>query len=400
MTRNGNTYDVIVVGAGPGGSAAAYFAAMAGLEVLLIDKEDFPRPKVCSGGLSPKSLAVLEKMDVLEEIKHSGRPMIRTLKLGSPSGLILEGDIPVTSISQGFGYVVPRFQLDDMVRWRALKAGTVFKKGRVNQLLYSDGNVSGVLMNNQKIKADLIIIASGAIRLASLCDIAPRISDDAVFFATQAHYNEAGRNPTTMEIYFEQSLLPGYFWIFPQGDGKSTVGAGVWGNPGGASALQERYEAGVRYINNVCHELLPPSDTLKFENWIIPAERNIRPVIAPNVLLVGDAGGFANPFTGEGIYYALETGRLAGEVAADNLKKNNPWSIAEDYEAQLFGVLADLRASWLFHDLMSDSSLADHVIREASRNESLKTELVGAVLNASDKHGLMGWLESMRESSA
>lgn len=398
MTKNSNICDVIVVGAGPGGSAAAYFAARAGLEVLLIDKEDFPRSKVCSGGLSPKSLSVLGEMGILEEIKHSDRPMIRTLKLGSPSGVILEGDIPVTPISQGFGYVVPRVQLDDMVRRQAISAGAVFKRGRVTQLLRSEGSVSGVLMDNQEIKANLIIIANGAIRLASLRDTELRVYDDGAFFATQAHCNMK-LSDSTMEIYFERSLLPGYFWIFPQGDGQMTVGAGVWGNPGGAQALQECYEAGVRYVNDVCHNLLPPSNTLKFENWIIPAERNIRPVIAPNVLLVGDAGGFANPFTGEGIYYALETGRLAGEVAADNLKKNNPWSIAEDYEAQLFGVLADLRASWLFHDMMSDSSLADTVIEEASRSEAVKTMLVGAVLNASDKHELKGWLESMRKSS-
>lgn len=383
MIKNDVQYDVIVVGAGPGGSAAAYFASKAGLKVLLIDQKEFPRSKVCSGGLSPKALTVLEEMGVLEEIEHSGRSKIKSLRLGSPSGIVIDGNIPITPISQGFGYVVPRFQLDDMVRRQAVQVGAVFKKGRAD-LLWSNNSVHSILVNEQEIKAGLIILANGA------------SGQPVGFFAIQTHYedNKLG-DSTTVEIYFERSLLPGYFWIFPQGNGHMTVGAGAWGNPGGAKALQDRYEAGVRYTNNVCHKLLPPSDTLEFEKWIIPAKRSIRPAVASNVLLVGDAGGFANPFTGEGIYYALETGRIAGQTVADHLlKANNFRSIAEDYEARLSGVLADLNASWLLHDMICNPSLVNNVIDCAARDELLKMLLIGAMLNASEKSELLVHLKT------
>ncbi len=385
-------FDLIVVGAGPAGSAAAYFASRAGLRVLLLDQCDFPRPKICSGGLSPKSLSILEEMDVLPQIKESVFPQIRRLRLGSPSGVVLEGDLPVTSVSRGYGYVVPRFFLDDMLKTQAIHQGAVAKRARVAELLLSDGRARGVLADGCEISGNAIIIAAGA-KASSLLGRHGCTSDDETFFAIQAHYDappEEGLE--TLEMYFERTLVPGYFWIFPEGGGRMTVGACVWGNPGGARALRDRFEAGVRCAEEVCVAHVPVSESLTFERWIIPAHRHVLSSMCSNVLLAGDAGGFANPFTGEGIYYALETGRLAGLAVANHLAGPLATSsMGETYDLSLAELREDLGISWDLHDLMADADRIDALVADASHDDALRMTLIGAVLNASTKGTLTDW---------
>ena len=394
MTDTPTEYDLIVIGAGPAGSAAAYFASRAGLKVLFIDQRNFPRHKICSGGLSPKSLVVLEMMGILEQIKRSDHPMIRKLRLGSPNGTVLEDDLPITSISHGYGYVVPRFYLDDMLRIKAVRQGATFRRARVNGLLWSNGNAEGIIADGCEIRSHAIIVAGGARPIPTLDSRRMWESDVPTFHVIQTHYEDPSQaNSTAIEIYFEKSLVPGYFWIFPEGRGRLTVGAGVWGNSGGARDLQERYENGIRYVKEVCQRVIPASDTLKFERWIIPAHRQVNETAAPNVLLAGDAGGFANPFTGEGIYYALETGRLASEAVAADLKQTNgTHSLAETYAKLLTELVEELKISWSLHDLMSDAKRVDVLISDASQDKALRKIMVGAVINALDKSVLTNWL--------
>lgn len=390
-------FDLIVVGAGPAGSAASYFASRAGLTVLLLDECDFPRPKICSGGLSPKSLVILEEMDVLQQIKESGFPLIRRLRLGSPSGVVLEDELPVTSVSRGYGYVVPRFFLDDMLKTQAIQQGVLAKRAHVAELLWSNGRARGVLADGREIRGSAIIIAAGA-KASSLLGRHGRKLDDETFFAIQSHYDAPSEGGSeTLEIYFERTLVPGYFWIFPEGRGRMTVGAGVWGNPGGARALQDRFEAGVRHARGIGRTSVPFPESLTFERWIIPAHRHLQSSTCSNVLLAGDAGAFANPFTGEGIYYALETGRLAGDAVANHLKNAPaPPSMEEVYHASLAELTKELRISWELHDLMSDADRVDALVADASRDDALRATLIGAVLNASDKSTFANWPESVK----
>lgn len=401
MISTEDQFDLIVVGAGPAGSAAAYFASRAGLKVLLLDERDFPRRKICSGGLSPKSLVLLEQMDVLQQIKQSHFPQIRRVRIGSPSGVVLEDNLPVTSFSRGYGYVVSRFFLDDLLKSQAIRHGVHTKRAQVTALLSSNGKAQGVLADGREIRGKAIIIAAGA-KAASLLGRNRRKLDNATFFAIQSHYDTSSKaNTTTIEIYFERTLVPGYFWIFPEGRGRLTVGAGVWGNPGGARALQDRFEAGVRYAREFGRTSIPLSETLAFEKWIIPARRHLQPSTCSNVLLAGDAGAFANPFSGEGIYYALETGRLAGEAVANHLKHlpATP-SMAEAYHASLAELAEELRISWKLHDMISDVDRLDALVADASYNDSLRAMVIGAVVNASDKSAVTDWTGIVKDECA
>lgn len=387
----GSEYDLIVVGAGPAGSTVAYFASMGGLRVLLVDRCGFPREKVCSGGLSPRSLTILDEMAVLDQIRPSDHAMIRSVRLGSPNGLVVTGDLPVTPLSRGYGYVVPRFTLDSLIRTQALQKGTAHLQAKVTDILRSNGHADGVIADGREIRAAAIIVAAGARPLVPSASQRDNDSDDSTFFAIQTHFDAPPEpDSTTIVIYFERSLLPGYFWIFPEGHGRVTAGAGTWGNPGGAKALLERYEAGVRYAQAQGRSFIPSSDTLAFDRWMIPTHRVIQPSLASNVLFVGDAGGFANPFTGEGIYYALESGRLAAAAVVEGMElQSSDISISERYEAHLSGMIEDLRMSWCLHDFISDVDRTDTFIAAAARDATLRAAVIGAVINASDKTGLI-----------
>ena len=118
--------DVIIVGAGPAGSTLAYFLAAQGLDVLLMDKADFPRDKTCGDALSPRALHVLDQLDLLDPIRAAGY-LVRRAVFFSPNGRRVESPVPPYGDLPGYSVVLPRYQLDDLIRQRAIAAGAEFR---------------------------------------------------------------------------------------------------------------------------------------------------------------------------------------------------------------------------------------------------------------------------------
>lgn len=329
--------DVIVVGAGPAGSAAAYHLANAGLDVLLLEKATFPRDKVCGDGLTPRAVAALVKMGI-ETGPAAGWAHNKGLRIVG-GGLRLELPWPELASFPDYGLVRPRADFDELLARAAEKAGARLREDTtVSGPVRDDrtGRVVGVTARSGDDKepvtyrAPVVVAADGnSARLALSMDIRRR-DDRPLGVAVRRYY----RSPRTHDDYLESHLelwegkpnasrlLPGYGWIFGMGDGTSNVGLGIL-NTTPAFGNTDYRDLLRRWLSALPAEwgYTEENATGPVRGSALPMGFNRTPHYADGVLLVGDAAGMVNPFNGEGIAYAMESGELAAEVIAQALAR-------------------------------------------------------------------------------
>ena len=330
--------DVIVVGAGPGGSAAAYHLARHGLSVLLLEKSEFPREKVCGDGLTPRAVRQLVKMGV-DTSEKAGWLRNKGLRVIG-GGVRLELDWPELASFPGYGLVRTRLDLDEMLAKLAVGAGATLLTSHnvTGPVLDPAGRVVGVTAvvgagkEPQEFRAPLVLAADGvSARLALTLGLAKR-EDRPIGVAVRRYYNSPARHDDDyLESWLElrskdggDKLLPGYGWIFGMGDGRVNVGLGV---------LNSSAAFGKTNYRTMLTDWLAttPADwNMRDESGAdgpilgaaLPMGFNRVPHYTRGVLLVGDSGGMVNPFNGEGIAYAMESGELAAEIAVQALARS------------------------------------------------------------------------------
>jgi geranylgeranyl reductase family protein len=290
----------VVVGAGPAGAAAALEARRLrpDASVLLVDKSSFPRDKACGDGLGPHAvdeLTALGAGDVLD-----GYPPIRGLRLRSPRGLEVAGD-PARP-----NYVVPRTVLDARLVAAAQAAGTELRSGRaVRRLEQHDG---GVLVDGD-LTARVVVGADGANSSVRRLLGAPANPDRALAIAVRGYAPAPPGRPEQL-IAWVADGWPAYVWSFPTGTGVANVGYGL---------LRSRFHGDRAELHRRLHDLLPGAtpdpDSLRAHH--LPFSSFRPPPGSGRVLLAGDAASLVNPLSGEGIYYALASGRLAARAALE-----------------------------------------------------------------------------------
>src|ERR687894_742374 len=290
-------FDLLVVGAGPAGAAAALEARRlhpAAL-VALVDKAEFPRDKACGDGLGPHAvdeLAALGAAGVLD-----GYPPIRGLRLRSPRGLEVAGD-PARP-----NYVVPRSVLDARLVEAATAAGAQLRRASVRRLEQHDGLVTV----DGELAARVVVGADGAnSTVRRLLGVASN-PDRALAIAVRGYAPAPAGRPEQLIAWVAEGW-PAYVWSFPTGTGLANVGYGL---------LRSRFHGDRAELHRRLHALLPGADAapaslrappLPFSSFRPPPGRG-------RVLLAGDAASLVNPLSGEGIYYALASGRLAARAA-------------------------------------------------------------------------------------
>jgi geranylgeranyl reductase family protein len=323
--------DVVVVGAGPGGSTAAYYLAQAGLDVLLVEKSAFPREKVCGDGLTPRAVKSLVAMGVDID---PGQGWIRNKGLRVIGGGVrLELRWPDLASYPDYGLVRPRLDLDAVLAQQARKAGARLAERTTvtGPVLDRAGRVGGVEARNQDgaavtARAPLVVAADGVSgRLAVALGIGKR-ADRPMGVAVRRYYTSPRTDDDFLESWLElwdgRRLLPGYGWIFGVGDGTSNVGLGIL-NSSTAYGHTDYRRLLARWLGGLPAEwgFAEENATGPMRGGGLPMGFNRTPHYARNLLLVGDAGGVVNPFNGEGIAYAMETGRLAAEHVAQALAR-------------------------------------------------------------------------------
>jgi menaquinone-9 beta-reductase len=290
-------YDVVIVGAGPAGSSAALAARRRGASVLLLDKAAFPRDKACGDGIAPYALDVLRDLGVtgVEE----GFAPVESLQLIGPRG----GSV-IRTLKRP-DYTIPRKVFDARLVEAAVAAGATLARHTVRVLDERPGSVvlDGV------ISARTVIGADGAYSLVRRALGQPTNPDGFMALAIRGYAPSTG--PAVQQIITAPATQwPAYAWNFPIGDGRANIGYGevLRGTPLTRERLLERMAA-----------LLPDVDTAAataLRAHHLPLS-TFRPVPGRGrLLLAGDAHSLINPFTGEGIFYAVLSGAIAGTVAA------------------------------------------------------------------------------------
>jgi geranylgeranyl reductase family protein len=334
-----------VVGAGPGGSATAYHLARHGIDVLMVDKATFPREKVCGDGLTPYGVRALQRMDV--DPTEPGFTRVEGLRTYGVDGVVIDLPWPKLHRFPALGVVRTRFDLDHLLATRAQEAGARFLQGTEAVRPVMDGTwVGGAVISHdggqeQQVRAKFVVAADGASsRFGTLAGVR-RNERRPMGIAARRYYRIPRRMAPVLEAFVNLpdeptgGVMAGYGWIFPLGDGVVNVGAGL------LNTFKRFKELSARKLMDVFVGMLPPEWGITEENATspvlsgpIPMGMNRQPLAIPGMLLVGDAGGLTNPFNGEGIAYAMETGELAAELISDSLARERP-AIAHMYPVLL-----------------------------------------------------------------
>lgn len=329
------SFDAVVVGGGPGGASAAYWLAEAGRRVLVVEKSRFPREKVCGDGLTPRAVRCLEEMGVKTEGAEWSR--VEGLRIYG-SGLVLDLPWPQLATMPDYGLVRTRFDFDALLLDRAREAGATVWEGTSVEGPVTDaaGVVTGVEVarngDRATVEAPVVIASDGASSRFAMALGGQRLETRPMGVAMRAYY----RSPRSEETYFESflelwagdHLLPGYGWIFPLPDGTVNVGLGL------LSTSPHFQQTDYKRMLEDWLAGLPPEWGFAPENRIgkprggpLPMGFNRSLLARPGFMVVGDAAGVVNPFNGEGIAYAMETGRLAARAADEALTAGDPRAV-------------------------------------------------------------------------
>ncbi len=334
--------DVIVVGAGPGGSATAAWLAKAGKDVVLLEKSRFPRDKICGDGLTPRAVRQLINLGVsLSET--DGWAHNRGLRIIG-GGMTLELDWPDVTSFPGYGMVRARADLDEVLARHADSSGATLLEGRnvSEPILDDDGRIVGVVAKvvdergratgeRETYRAPVVVAADGVSSRLSVKMGREKREDRPMAVAVRAYYDTPRHDDDYLESHLElwsttakgdTILMPGYGWLFGLGDGRSNVGLGVL-NTSEAFGRTDYKDVMRRWVETMPAAWGISEETISGDITAaaLPMAFNRQPLYERGLMLVGDSGGMVNPFNGEGIDYALEAGHAAAETIVQALAR-------------------------------------------------------------------------------
>ena len=324
--------DVIVVGAGPAGSTTAYYLAQAGLDVLMLEKSTFPREKVCGDGLTPRGVKALVAMGISVS-EQDGWVRNKGLRVIG-AGQRLELPWPELSSYPGYGLVRPRTDLDQMLARRAQQAGArLFEGVTVTGPVLDDrtGRIAGVTAKSgedgeHSYRGRIVVAADGNSSRLSVAMGLRKRDDRPLGVAVRTYYRSPRHDDDHLESWLDlwdsDRLLPGYGWIFGMGDGTSNVGLGLL-NTSAAFAHTDYHALLRKWLAGMPAEwgFTEENRTQPIRGAALPMGFNRTPHYYQGLLLVGDAGGMVNPFNGEGIAYAMESGEILARTITQALAR-------------------------------------------------------------------------------
>lgn len=393
--------DVIVVGAGPAGSSAAFYLARSGLDVLVLEKSVFPREKVCGDGLTPRAVKQLIAMGV--DINAPGWVRNKGLRVVG-GGLRFELDWPELVSYPDFGLVRVRKDFDEILAAHAARAGARVMQGvTVTGPILDErsGHIVGVTAKNADgeptaYRAKLVVAADGNSTRLSLAMGLHKREDRPIGVAVRTYYESPRHNDDYLEVWLElwdgDTLLPGYGWIFGVGDGTANVGLGLL-NTSHAFREVDYRDMLRRWVKNMPEEWCFGEETRRgpIRGAALPMAFNRQPHYTRGLVLVGDSGGMINPFNGEGIAYAMETGQIAAETIVQALGRPTPASRERVLRAYP-GLLKDAFGGYftlgrLFVEAIGKPGVMNFATRHALPHPRLMRFAFKLLANLTDRRG-------------
>lgn len=392
-------YDVVIVGAGPAGCACAYQLRNSHLKIALIDKETFPRDKICGDGLSADVVNQFYRMDVkLAEKFEAFNKMLPShgARLIAPNESHIDAKYTNPNFGKAAGYICKRIDFDNF--WfeqiKDLENIHVFQNCKVNSVATSKIEIR-VHTNSFIFNAKMAIGADGAHSVLSKQLTSNKINKKHYAAGLRQYYTGVtGFHPGNhIELHFYKELLPGYFWVFPLPDNQANVGITILSS-----------EVSKRKINlkNKLDEIIQNHPNLKdrFKNakpinnkqgFGLPLGSKKRKVSGNRLLLLGDAASLIDPFSGEGIGNAIRSGRIAAEhieKAFDYERFDAKFNLA--YDKKIYNQMwVELRLSHSLQKLCNYPKLLNFLVNKANNNPSFLTLITSMVDNIDIKKELL-----------
>ena len=406
IPESGSDFDAIIVGGGPGGCAAAGYLAMEGKRVLLIEKGVWPRDKVCGDAVGGKSLGHVKALGVKHKLESTPHFRVTGIVFSSPNGSEVTVPLPEEDIQKmEAGYSLPRQQFDWLLFERVTElvlesGGAVIQGSTVKNVLESEGKITGVEVKIGSDKSDLVTyVAPWTLGAGGYqCPVARKVVKDMAGeeLVDRMHYCGGYReywsgvkgcegDAGSIEIHFVDTVIPGYFWLFPLGGGRVNVGIGM------VMELMDKQKKKLKamqadvianhplFKERFADATLEPGTS---KGWQLPfgsprkGEKNQpRRAYAPGALLIGDAASLVDPFSGEGVGNAL----VSGEMAARHVIENKGGAA---YQEELWGVLGpELTNSYKMQKLSRRKWLLNWFVGKAGRKpviQEMMTEMIAS----------------------
>ena len=400
-------FDLIIVGAGPAGSAATLYAAKIGLRVLLLDKASFPRDKVCGDALSGKAVDVLKELDLLEGVRNLPGAAINRIIFGSPDGSALNINLAESELNQiPEGFVIRRAVFDQFMFDRAREvAAECHENFTVTDITIEDDQVRGVTGTPRdsgervSYRAPITFGADGYRSIVARKLGLYRHDPKHVVVALRQYYRGIEGLTDQIELHFIDEVNPGYFWLFPLEDGTANIGIGMLHKAIKHQKVDlkqalARSIASPRFRERFSHAV-PLEDPV---GWNLPVGSKHYPSVGNGFMLLGDAAGLIDPFTGEGIGNALYSARYAvmaasAALTADDFSRES----LSEYDRQLWSKIGhELRLSTRLQKIGRWPRILNFVIKKAEKNRELANLIAGMIANEVPRNRLANPLFYLR----
>jgi menaquinone-9 beta-reductase len=390
--------DVVVIGAGPAGSAAAATLAAGGASVILADKAAFPRDKICGDGLIPDAHHALERLGVYAEVMAAARQLPALACIGPRGGRV---EVP------GRVAMLPRLVLDDIVCRAAVRAGArLHTPWRFDAPLVEGGVVVGARLKQgdvvRETRARWVVLATGAVPQAlQAADMCRRRTPSGIALRGYVKNDAMVGRIKALEVVWHKSLSPGYGWIFPAPGGRFNIGVGIaHSHPARDGEPAKMKDVNLRKVFEAfCAHYAPARELMR--TGALEGDLKGAPLrcslagatyTKPGLLVTGEAAGSTYSFTGEGIGKAYETGLLAAQALL-SAPGGVPAGTADDVRTRYE---ADLRALQPRFDLYERANrvnahpwLADVLIWRANKSAQLLRRMAGVLEETSNPGNLV-----------
>jgi geranylgeranyl reductase family protein len=384
-------YDIIIVGGGPAGSCAALYASKAGLKTLLLEKSKFPRDKICGDALSGKSVTILHDLNLLHKVQNLPGVCINSVTFSGPNHASFNVDLNKTQLKNiAKGFVIRREIFDEFLFSQAREVTQNYLENfTVRDIIMQNGSVCGVRGTNEnrdicEFYGKVILGADGykstVAQKLGLYEYDPK----HWVIALRCYYQNVKGLKDQIELHFIDEVIPGYFWIFPIDNGYANVGIGMlheYIKQKKVDLKQAFYNAlSSPYFKDRFAQATPVEKPV---GWNLPVGSKRRKSYGNGFLLLGDAAGLIDPFTGEGIGNAMYSAKHAIKTVQEAVAANN---YSEDflarYEKELWAEIGnELKVSTKLQKLGRFRFLLNLVIRKAEKNPAISNLIAGMLAN-------------------
>ncbi len=384
-----NTYDIIIIGAGPAGAIAAYQLSGTGYSIAVIDKTTFPRDKICGDALSPditKQLFLVDPELSSAYEKLSSKKAVSTIEFIAPNNEKLGIDFIKENEPLTHAFVCSRLEFDNFLvdQIRAKKDIDFFEGESVKSVSTSDETFA-INTDKQKLHCKMALGADGAHSI-----INKRLTNNKLdrkhYMAGVRQYWEGVDNyedSKAIELHFQKDLLPGYFWIFPLNDNRWNIGLGIPSDEVSSNKINLKTKLNDIIQNHpIIKERFKNAKPLEdVQGYGLPIGSKKVKCSGNRFLLLGDAASLIDPFSGEGIGNAIRSGRVAAEHTLSALKTNQfDAEFNKQYDKEIYRRMwPELRVSALMKKLLTYPRLFNLLINKAVKNDSIKTLLKAMV---------------------